>query len=244
MNFTDLSQRIEQSNPLDFGSIFNGSIELFKKVWLQGFITLLLTFVSILPFYIVLYSPLIAYGITDPTSFDNGHAPPGALIFMFLLMPFFFLAVMTLGLCLNAAFLRICQQNDLGEVGKDAYFFYLKKPYLGKALMLSLIMLGLVFLAMLTCGLGAIYLAVPMSLFPAFLAFGKDLTGMEMAKAGFALGNKNWGIIFALLLVMGLVAQLGVILCFVGFFFTAMLSKIPVYFVYKDAIGFQYDMEV
>jgi hypothetical protein len=35
-----------------------------------------------------------------------------------------------------------------------------------------------------------------------------------------------------------------VILCFVGFFFTAMLSKIPVYFIYKNTIGFQDDMEV
>jgi len=37
-----------------------------------------------------------------------------------------------------------------------------------------------------------------------------------------------------LIVVMGLIGQLGFILCFVGVFFTAMLSKIPTYYIYKD----------
>jgi len=35
-----------------------------------------------------------------------------------------------------------------------------------------------------------------------------------------------------------IIAELGVLLCFVGVLFTAMLAKIPVYFMYKDSIGF------
>jgi len=50
------------------------------------------------------------------------------------------------------------------------------------------------------------------------------------------LGNKNWLVIFGLVIVTGLVAQLGVIACYVGLFFTASLAKIPAYFMYKDAI--------
>lgn len=238
MNLSVLSQKISESKSVDFGSVFNNSIELFKKVWLQGFITILLTFVAIVPFYILLYVPMIAFGIADPESFNNEEMPPAAVIFMLLFMPIIYVGIMMVALCLNAAFLRICKLKDLNELGSDDYFFYLKKEHLRKAALLSLLMLGLALLAMLTCGLGMFYLMVPMSLFPAFFAFDKELTAMEIIKASFALGNKNWGIIFGLILVTGLLAQLGVLLCFIGVLFTAMLSKIPVYFIYKDTIGF------
>lgn len=241
MDFTHVSQRINQSGPTEFGSVFNRSVELFKKVWLQGFITLLLTFVAIIPLYLLIYAPMIAMGITDPEAFEHNEMPPAFAGIMVIVMPIFSIGVMTVGICLNAAFLRICRKYDLDEMGRDDYFFYFKKAYLGKALLLSLLMMCLSLLGLLACGLGLIYLVVPMSLFPSFFAFDKELTAMEIVKSGFALGNKNWLIIFALVIVVGLVAQLGIILCLVGIFFTAMFSKIPIYFIYKDAIGLSMD---
>jgi len=241
MNFTNLTQRINQSAPVEFGTVFNNSIELFKKVWLQGFITLILTFVSILPFYLMIYLPMIAMGISNPDVFDHQEMPPAFAGLMSLIMPISTVGVMTIGICLNAAFLRICRKYDLNELGRDDYFFYFKKEYLTKALILSLIMAGLSFLGILACGIGIIYLVVPMSLFPAFFAFDKELSALEIVKSGFALGNKNWLMIFLLVLVAGLVSQLGVILCLVGVLFTAMFSKIPIYFIYKDAVGISMD---
>jgi len=241
MNFTNLSERIKQSPPVEFGTVFNNSVELFKKVWLQGFLTLVLTFVSILPFYLLIYLPMIAMGISDPDVFEQQEIPPAFAGLMSLIAPIFSVGAMTVGICLNAAFLRICRKYDLNEMGRDDYFYYFKKQYLIKALILSLIMLGLSLLGVLTCGLGIVYLVVPMSLFPAFFAFDKELTALEIVKAGFALGNKNWLMIFLLVIVAGLVAQLGVILCLVGVFFTAMFSKIPIYFIYKDTVGISMD---
>ncbi|MEQ5790420.1 hypothetical protein J4E06_05105 [Muricauda sp. NFXS6] len=241
MNFTNLAQRINQSAPVDFGAVFNNSVELFKKVWLQGFLTLILTFVSILPFYLLIYLPMIAMGISDPNVFDEQELPPAFAGLMSLIAPISSLGAMTIGICLNAAFLRICRKYDLNESGKDDYFFYFTKEYLIKALILSLIMIGLSLLGLLACGLGIIYLLVPMSLFPAFFAFDKELTALEIVKSGFALGNKNWLMIFLLVLVAGLVSQLGAILCLVGVLFTAMFSKIPIYFIYKDAVGISMD---
>src|SRR6056297_1752201 len=241
MNFTNLSERIKQSPPVEFGTVFNNSVELFKKVWLQGFLTLVLTFVSILPFYLLIYLPMIAMGISDPDVFEQQEIPPAFAGLMSLIAPIFSVGAMTVGICLNAAFLRICRKYDLNEMGRDDYFYYFKKQYLIKALILSLILLGLSLLGVLTCGLGIVYLVVPMSLFPAFFAFDKELTALEIVKAGFALGNKNWLMIFLLVIVAGLVAQLGVILCLVGVFFTAMFSKIPIYFIYKDTVGISMD---
>ncbi len=242
MNFTNISERISQSPPVEFGTVFNNSVELFKKVWLQGFITLVLTFVSILPFYLMIYLPMIAMGISDPNTLDQQELPPAFAGLMSLIAPISSVGVMTIGICLNAAFLRICRKYDLNESGKDDYFCFFTKEYLVKALILSLIMIGLSLLGLLACGLGIIYLMVPMSLFPAFFAFDRELSALEIVKAGFALGNKNWLMIFLLVLVAGLVSQLGVILCLVGVLFTAMFSKIPIYFIYKDAVGISMDV--
>lgn len=242
MTFTDLSERIGQSAPVAFGTVFNNSAELFKKVWIQGFLTLVLTFVGILPFYILVYLPVIVMGISDPDSFGNNGLPPVFAGLMTLMMPICTVGIMTVGICLNAAFLRICRKYDLNEPGKDDYFFYFKRAFIIKALVLSLIMTALSILGLLACGLGLIYLVVPMSLFPAFFAFEKELSAVEIVKAGFALGNKNWFVVFLLVLVGGLVSQLGTILCLVGVLFTAMFSKIPLYYIYKDTVGISLDV--
>lgn len=242
MDLATVTQRINDSAPIDFGSVFSNSVELFKKVWLQGFLTLLLTFLVILPFYLIVYIPMVVMGISDPHAFDLHEMPPAFSFVLVLVMPIFMMAIMTVSLCLNAAFLRICRKYDLGEMGKDDYFFYFKKEYLVKALVLSLIMIGLSLLGMLACGLGLIYLVVPMYLFPAFFAFDKDMSPMEIVKSGFALGNRNWLMIFLLVIVTGIVAELGIVLCFVGLFFTAMFSKIPAYFIYKDTVGLSMDV--
>lgn len=242
MDFINITQRIGASSPVEFGTIFNSSVELFKKVWLQGFLTILLTLLAILPFYLIIYAPMIVMGITDPETFRHNQMPPVFTLFLIIVMPIFMLAIMTVSLCLNAAFLRMCRKYDLGEMGKDDYFFYFKKEYLKKAFVVALLMLGLSLLGMLACGLGLIYLVVPMYLFPAFFAFDKELSPMEIVKSSFALGNKNWLIIFLLIVVTGIVAELGIVLCFVGVFFTAMFSKIPAYFMYKDTIGLSMDV--
>lgn len=238
MSFHEIIGKIEESSPLNFGNIFSRSIELFKQVWLQGFITLILTLITILPFYILMYAPLLSAGITDPEIIKTEGFPPEIIVPMIVLIPICVLGMMMMGLILNAGFLRICKQKDFNESGKENYFFYFKKEYIGKTMLLSLMMLGLGLLGMLMCGIGIIYMVVPLSLFPAFLAFDEELTATEIVKSSFGLGNKNWLIIFGLVLLMGLLAELGILLCCIGILFTAMLAKIPIYYVYKDGIGF------
>ncbi len=239
MNLENYKERIQEKRDLSFGTIFNSAIALFKKVWLQGFITLLLTFVTILPFYIILYIPMIAAGITDPEALRNDEFPPMVALAMGILAPVFAIGVATFGLALNAAFLKICKEKDFGEQTKDDYFFFFRDGRLGKVFLLALYTIGISLLGMLACGIGLFYVVVPLSLVPAFLAFSQDLTATEIVKASFVLGNKNWLVIFGLVFVMGIVAELGFLLCCVGILFTAMLSKIPTYYMYKDGVGFQ-----
>ncbi len=238
MNFTEIANKIVESDPLDFGSIFSKSIELFKQVWLQGFIIVLLTFVTIIPFYILMYIPLIIAGVTDPEVLRSEEIPPEVIIPMAIIMPIVFLGIIAVSFMLNAAFLRICKIKDLNLLEADNYFHYFKKEYGSKTVILALMALGLMLIGVLACGIGVFYMVVPISLFPAFLAFDKELSAKEILKSSFSLGNKNWLVIFGLIIVMGIIAELGILLCFVGVFFTAMLAKIPVYFMYKDSFGF------
>ncbi|MCJ7468073.1 MAG: hypothetical protein MUO53_15450 [Maribacter sp.] len=227
------------SASLEFGSIFNRSIDLFKKVWLQGFITLLLTFVSMLPFYALFCVPFLLAGITDPGMIPaSDDLPPAVFIPLVIFSPFLLIASMVISIAFNAAFLRICKQKDYNEAIGEAYFFYFKKSYLGKMALLSVMMFGLSLLGMLACGVGLIYMVVPLALIPAFLAFNEELSASDIVKASFALGNKNWLVIFGLVFLVGILAELGILLCIVGVLFTAMLAKIPIYYIYKDSIGF------
>ncbi len=83
MTAQELQSRIQQAKALDFGDIFNKSIELFKKVWVQGLVMLLLTMVIMLPLYFIMYLPMIAAGIIDPTMFEPGQEPSPALMIPF-----------------------------------------------------------------------------------------------------------------------------------------------------------------
>tara|TARA_R110002049_G_scaffold309086_1_gene516693 strand:+ start:2308 stop:3066 length:759 start_codon:yes stop_codon:yes gene_type:complete len=241
MNFETITQRIENRKSLDFGSIFSKSIALFKEVWLQGFITLLLNFLCMIPVLIIFYLPLMIMGIADPQLMKSEDPPAVLMIAMAVLMPVLMVGSMFVVLTLTAGFYRICKHKDFNDSSADSYFYFFRKPYLGRTLQLSFVSLGLMILGILTCGLGVIYLAVPFSLFPVFLAFDDELSALEIVKSSFALGNKNWLVIFGLLLVLGLLAELGVLLCLVGVLFTAMLSKVPAYFVYKEGVGFSTD---
>lgn len=128
------------------------------------------------------------------------------------------------------------KDNAIAEA--EDYFYYLKRGRWKRSLVLGLIIFGLSVIGLALCGIGLVYLIVPLSLVPAFLAFNEELSPTEITKAAFQLGNKNSLVIFGLILVVGIIAELGILLCGIGILFTALLAKIPVYYMYKGAIGF------
>ncbi|PWH84393.1 hypothetical protein DIS18_07620 [Algibacter marinivivus] len=234
-----LSSKIESAKELDFGDIFNKSIELFKKVWLQGLVTLLLTIVLMIPFYIIMYLPLIAFGFMDPESFQQGGEPDMAfLIPFYLFMLVFMFFAMIIGFGLKSAFYRICKSKDLNEASSDDYFYFFKKPYLGKTIKLAAMTFGISLVAALLCFFPIIYVMVPIALINVIYAFNPDMEASDIVKVGFKLGNKKWLITFGLMFVAGLLAQIvGMVMCFIGVFVTASFAAIPLYYIYKESIG-------
>lgn len=243
MNLTELSNKITNAPNLDFGTIFGNSIELFKKTWGQGIIMLLLNIVLVLPALVVLYIPIIvaaASGIPE-SEIQAGNLSPWYMVVFFLLFIPVMTLVQTITLGLTAGFYRIVKDKDLEEFGQEAnLFMFLKKDYLGKLFMLSVISLGITLIAVLLCYFPVFYVAVPIGLIPIILAFNPELTASEIVKAAFKLGNKKWLLLFGLAVVAYLLAQIiGLLLCGIGIFFTASFVYLPYYLVYKEAVGFE-----
>jgi uncharacterized membrane protein len=98
---------------------------------------------------------------------------------------------------------------------------------------------GISLLAVLLCVFPIIYVMVPVTLINVVYAFNPDLSASNIVNASFKLGNKKWLITFGLIIVAGILAQfVGMIMCFVGVMVTAAFAYLPVYFIYKDSIGF------
>lgn len=240
MLFAEIQSRISNAKELDFGTIFNQSIELFKKVWLQGLLTLIITGAMMIPFYVLMYLPMIALGVVNPDSFDQGSDPNFFLLLPFiLLMIVFMFFAMFISFSMQAAFFRICRQKDLNLTGSDDYFYFFKKRYVGKIFKLSLASIGISILAMLLCVLPLFYVIVPLSLLTVVFAFNPELSASNIIKASFELGNKKWLLTFGLIIISSILAQIvGILMCFIGLFVTASFVYLPCYFIYKEVIGF------
>ncbi len=243
MIFSELQARINNAKALDFGTIFNQSIELFKKVWLQGLIVIVLTMALMIPFYLIFFVPLMAMGIIDPESMQQGqNANIGTMLIFNLMQLIIGFIATVIGFGFKAAFYRICKNKDLGLVDSDDYFYFFKKPYLGKVIKLAAMSFGIAVIAMLLCGLPLIYAIIPIAFINIIFAFNPDISESNIVKASFAIGNKKWFITFGLMFVAGLLAGIvGLVMCVVGIFVTSSFSYIPLYFIYKESIGFDGD---
>lgn len=242
MTLQQIEQKINNAKYLDFGTIFNNCIELFKKVWVQGLVVFILTVVCILPIYVIAYIPLLAFGLMDTYSDGSFSQEPNMLLLIFMVGILFFLIffVMIIAFGLKAAFFRICMQKDLELMAKENYFYFLKKRYLGKIFKIVLATMGISIGASMLCFLPVFYVMVPLSLLNVVFAFNPDLSISDLISASFKLGNKKWGITFGLMIIAGILAQItGFIMCGVGVFVTASFSYLPLYFIYKEVLGFE-----
>ncbi|MFK7832314.1 MAG: hypothetical protein AB8B52_03465 [Winogradskyella sp.] len=249
MTTSQILDRIENAKALDFGTIFNQSIELFKKVWVQGLVLLLLNIVLAIPIFMIVYIPIVILGLATAFTLDSttdfsgsyGGAGMSVILVLFLIVVYLFLiiAMSTLALGLRASFYRICQFKDLNELGKEDYLYFFKKPYLGKTMKLASAVILISVVASMLCFFPLIYAIVPLSFMTVVYAFNPDLSVSDIVKVSFNLGNKKWLISFGLIIISAFLAGIfGFLMCGIGIYITASLSYLPSYFIYKDVVGF------
>jgi hypothetical protein len=236
-------------NSFDFGGVLSRSIDLFKKVWLEGFVHLLLIFLVNIPAIIVFFVAMIGIfgfnylisGVDSDTlganEFDFAMLP--AMIGGFLLVALVAAVMQTFSIAIMAHFYKVCKNADMGtNEDTGGYFVFLKGGKFTKVLMLSFAVIGITLLAILLCYLPVFYVIVPMSLILVIFAFNPELSVKELIDIAFKMGNRIWLPTFGMLILAGIMSQLGSIACGIGVFFTIMFSKIPLYYIYKETIGF------
>ncbi|WP_159021699.1 hypothetical protein [Formosa sp. L2A11] len=240
MFINEFEEKVNNAKELDFGTIFGQSMALFKKVWLQGLIILLLTMLIIIPFYLIIYVPFLAFGIVPEMIRGNENVSFGFIFGVLLFFICFGIIASVVSLSFKSAFYRICKQKDYGETTKDDYFFYFKKQYLGKLIVLSVIVMGISIAASLLFLLPLFYVIIPLSFVNLVFAFNPERSVSEILKLSFKIGHKKWLLSFGLLIVSGFLAEMiGFLMCCVGLLATLSFTYIPLYIIYKEVIGFE-----
>lgn len=245
MNSTTILNKIQENTPLDFGTIFNKSIELFKKSWSYGILLLIATLLISIPFFLLIYIPMLGMGLYGRQMESNyelfRNISPVVLVGFIGLFLLALLIVSVIGFAMKAGFYKIVKDIDEGKEGTAADLFrYIKLPYLAKITAISLMTVGISIVATLLCFLPLIYVMVPLSLTMVVFAYNPELSASEVIKTSFSLGTKKWLITFGLMLVSSILAEIvGLLLCGIGILFTASFAYLPSYFVYKQTVGFE-----
>jgi hypothetical protein len=241
-------QKIDRAPKPDFSQILSKSFDLFKNVWVDGLVHGLISMAIVLPLIVIIYLPFIPMYLAmlngNRYPYDYGYEPfMGfsllAIVGYVLLVMVLILILQVLVFSINAHFYKVLRIKDTGT-SEDAggYFVYLKGNFT-KIFLLNLATFGIALLAVLLCYLPIFYVMVPLQLITVMFTFNRDMSVTDIIKACFKLGNKFWLIIFGLIILSSMIAQVGIILCLVGVMITAYFVHIPMYYVYKDTIGFE-----
>ena len=241
-----LQSKIQNALNLDFGTIFNEAIELYKKVWVQGLVFYLIIILITIPVVLVFFGPVYVLmfeemmsGNPDPVAM-NAYIQERGMFFMLAYYGVMFLINIVTYL-LYAGFFRVIKKADFNQSFTVSEFFYFfKGKYIGKGFVLIFIATIISIIATMLCVLPLFYVIIPLAFMMPVFAFNPDLAIGDIITVGFKLGNKKWGITFGLCVVAYIcVLLLSLITCGIGMIFFMSFMFLPIYLVYKAVIGFE-----
>ncbi len=245
MNYSETQNKIQNAQHLDFGRILDSSINMFKEVWLKGFLVVLMLVVVtlVLTFFFVsigLGPSPSEFNWNEGVQFNTSYSSDFSLLYS---LPQGIL-VSSISIGLFAGFYRMVKQVDLNEKQKDDYFFYFQGTYISKLFMLGIIYAIIATIAQMLFFIPYIYAFVPLMFFAIIFSNNPELTETEIVKLSFSIGTKKWLLSFGLIFITGILGMLGIIACGIGLLFTISIMYLPVYFVYRDVVGFEDDSEI
>lgn len=237
--------KIQISKSIDFGELFNESLGVFKKVWVQGLLLQLFSTLVMLPFFVSFYLPYFTLVFGD--GFDQTMSSTDlnsaildefgtSLVWIYLII--FIVSIVSSILYLG--FYRVIREIDHGNPFLISDFFYFfRTPILGKSIRLLLAYTGISVLAALLCLIPLIYAIVPLMFMLPVFSYNSHLSISETTKVAFALGTKKWGITFiTFILNIILFYVITFVTCGLGALFVSCFLYLPQYIIYKKVIGF------
>ncbi len=237
-------KRIENAQKPDFGDILTKTFDAVKELWQPALYHGLISMAMMIPFLILVYVPLAPMYIGLFENFGDSYYQPtinyplsiwiGYLVGIFMAA----LIVQVFNFSLVAHFYKVIRIKDEGSNENPGGYFSYLKGNVGKILLLNLAAMGIAIAAALLCYVPIFYVMVPLQLFAILFTFNLDLSVSQIIKAAFKLGHKFWLIIFGIILISNMIAQLGIVFCFVGVFVTQLFVHIPIYSIYKNTVGF------
>ena len=240
-NQLSLQEKIKKAKSVEFGKIIEDSFNLFKKVWLNGF--LLVIIVAALSFGISFIFQVLGMNYTiNNFTFDSFNdffnIYSTQLIYN---IPISLITTFSTFILL-AGFYKSCK--EAGENKTELLFYFFKKEYLTKIALLSVIYTAISIIAQTLFLIPAIYAFVPLMYFIVLFTFNPEASVGEIVEQSFVFGTKKWFITFGSVILMMIIAMFGIIACFIGLLFTVSIVYIPVFLIYKEAIGFEDEFEV
>lgn len=238
----ELIEKIEANkHKADFSKAFDISIDLFKKAWWQGAVYMLIAYIvggAVASIFLV--PALLLTGLSQGSNFETLD------VFMqIILITSLILAYAVFFGVLIAVTTGMFQTIKEAREGKPTslHLEYLNPKHVLKSILLGVSVFGIMILSMLACYFPVIYVIVPIRYVFVVFAFNPHLSVGEIIKVSFKIGHKTWGTTFGTVLVLGLVAQLGILACLVGILFTAFLPFFGIYALYEQVIGFDNEGE-
>lgn len=243
MNYSEIQSKIQNAQHLDFGQILDSSISMFKEVWLKGFLMVLViaafaVAVSIFFNFIGLGPEPFEVDYNGEFNFFDNYSSNA----FYSLPQTILISSLTIGLL--AGFYKICKQVDLNQTPNEDLFYYFKGDYIRNIFMLGIIYSLIALIAQWLFLIPYIYAFVPLSFFAVVFSNNPELTETEIVKLSFSIGTKKWLLTFGLIFLTGILGMLGIIACGIGLLFTMSIMYIPVYYVYRDVVGFEEDSEI
>ena len=242
MTLSEVHLKIQNAKELDFGTVLNECFELFKKFWVQGFLTILIIAVLSIPIALLSQFLLQMVGIVTPTivRMEDFNLDNLSSFYGFNALYNFPFAIITTSIQIGliAGFYRIIKRKDVNKAEGDDYFYFFKKDYFGKILLLGLMYSLIATVAQFLCFIPYIYAIVPLMYFSVIFAFNSEKTVEEILKTSFMLGNKKWLLSFGSLFVCGILGMIGLIGCCIGILLTISIFYLPTYVIYKNVVGF------
>ena len=248
MTHTELQMKIRNAKDLDFGTTLTECIDLFKKIWVQGLLTIIIIAALTIPVALLSQFVLAMLGVITPTimrvedfNYDNLYALYG--FNMIYNIPFAIITA-SIQIAVLGGFYRMIKMREVDKSSNDDYFYFFKKEYFGKIILLGVIYSLTVTVAQFMCFIPYIYAIVPLMYLSVVFAFNSEKSVEEILKASVQLGNKKWLLTFGLLIVCGILGALGIIACCIGILATFSIVYLPTYVIYRNVIGFDDTLEL